>query len=393
MRRRLLAIAKSETILIVASVLAIVSCFLVHPDSEYLDYIHVNTIAQLVCLMIVVCGLQRIGIFRIIGSRLLEHVHTMRTLVITLVSLTFFSAMFITNDVALVTFVPFAMAVMVMVGKQEHTVLVVTLMTVAANVGSMLTPIGNAHNLYLKALTHMRTIEMIGIMAPYSALAALLLLIVICVAFKSEPVQELHDLEAGVLAPRSSKEQPDEIRITGYGAGYGGWRTIVYALLFIVCLLAVSEHIPLWLMCVLVVVAFLFSDRRVFRHIDWGLPLTFCMFFIFIGNMKRVPEFYNFAQSLVGSHPLGVAVASSQVISNVPTTLLLSGFCDQWRALIIGTNLGGMGTLIASMASLVSYKNVTRRYPDKKGKYLAVYTAINVLFLAVLLALSFIIEP
>lgn len=393
MRQRLLAIAKSEMILIVASVLAIISCFLVHPDAEYKEYIHTSTIAQLICLMIVVCGFQRIGIFRIIGSRLLEHVHSLRGLVITLVAMTYFSAMFITNDVALVTFVPFAMAVLVMAGLQEHTVLVVTLMTVAANVGSMLTPIGNAHNLYLKALTRMRTIDMIGIMAPYSALAAVLLLIVIFVMFKPQAVKELHDLETGVLAPRSSKEQPDEIRITGYGAGYGGWRTILYTVLFIICLLAVSEHVPLWVMCVAVVVAFLFADRRVFRHVDWGLPLTFCMFFIFIGNMKRVPEFYNFAQSLVGSHPLGVAVASSQVISNVPTTLLLSGFCDQWRPLIIGTNLGGMGTLIASMASLVSYKNVTRRYPDTKGKYLAVYTGINVLFLAVLLGLSLIIEP
>ena len=144
---------------------------------------------------------------------------------------------------------------------------------------------------------------------------------------------------------------------------------------------------------VLLVVVFLFTDRRVFKYVDWGLPLTFCMFFIFIGNMKRVPEFYELARSLVGGHPLEVAVGSSQVISNVPTTILLSGFCDQWRDLIIGTNLGGMGTLIASMASLISYKNVVRQYPHKKGRYLAVYSVVNVLFLAVLLTLSWIIEP
>ena len=153
-----------------------------------------------------------------------------------------------------------------------------------------------------------------------------------------------------------------------------------------------SDFIPLWLMCVIVFVAFLLCDRRVFRNVDWGLPLTFCMFFIFIGNMKRVPEFYELAASLVGAHPLEVAVVSSQFISNVPTTLLLSGFCDQWRELIIGTNLGGLGTLIASMASLIGYKNVTRAYPDKKGRYLAVYTAVNVLFVIVLVGLSWIIE-
>ena len=392
MRRLVVKVLKNETILVVASVLALVSCFIVPPDREYAGYIHASTISQLICLMIVVCGFQRIGVFRIIGSRLLEHVGSLRGLVVTLVALTYFSAMLITNDVALVTFVPFAVAVLLMADMGERTVLVVTLMTIGANVGSMLTPIGNAHNLYLKALTGMPAGEMMGIMAPYSVCAVVLLLIVIYFAFPKLPVSELNNLETGVLAPERSKHQPDEIRITGYGAGYGGWRTVVYALLFVVCLLAVSDFIPLWVMCVVVVATFLFTDRRVFRYVDWSLPLTFCMFFIFIGNMKRVPEFYQLAQSLVSGHPLEVAVVSSQVISNVPTTLLLSGFCDQWRPLIIGTNLGGMGTLIASMASLISYKNVVRQYPDRKGHYLGVYTAVNVLFLIVLVGLSWIIE-
>lgn len=398
MRRLVVKILKNETILVVASILALISCFIVPPDKEYGGYIHASTISQLICLMLVVCGFQRIGVFRIIGSRLLHHVGTARGLVITLISLTYFSGMLITNDVALVTFIPFAIAVLTMAHMEEHAVLVGTLMTVGANVGSMLTPIGNAHNLYLKALTGMPSAEMIGIMAPYSVAAAVLLVLIACVAFGKKSVSEFSSIdgsgiEQNVLAPNSDQPRPDEIRVTGYGAGYGGWRAIVYCALFIVCLLAVSDFIPLWAMCVIVVVAFLFCDRRVFRNIDWGLPLTFCMFFIFIGNMKRVPEFYELAASLVGAHPLEVSVVSSQFISNVPTTLLLSGFCDQWRELIIGTNLGGMGTLIASMASLIGYKNVTRKYPDKKGRYLAVYSAVNVLFLIVLVGLSWIIEP
>ena len=149
MRRWLINVAKNETILIVAAILALISCFIVPPDADYKSYIHANTISQLICLMIVVCGFQRIGVFRIIGSRLLEKVSTMRGLVITLVALTFFSSMFITNDVALVMFVPFAVAVLIMAGQEDQTILVVTPMTIGANVGSMLTPIGNAHNLYL----------------------------------------------------------------------------------------------------------------------------------------------------------------------------------------------------------------------------------------------------
>ena len=398
MRSLVIKLLKSETILIVASILALISCFIVPPDAEYKEYVHMSTISQLVCLMLVVCGFQRIGVFRIIGSRLLHHVSTARGLVITLISLTFFSAMLITNDVALVTFIPFAISVLIMADMEEHAVLVGTLMTLGANMGSMLTPIGNAHNLYLKALTGMSTMEMIGIMAPYSFTAAVMLVIISCVVFGKKPVSEFHDLdgegiERGVLAPSSSKHQPDEIRLTGYGASYGGWRTIVYTILFVVCLLAVSDFLPLWAMCVIVFATFLVCDRRVFRNVDWGLPLTFTMFFIFIGNMKRVPEFYELAASLVNAHPLEVSVVSSQFISNVPTTLLLSGFCDQWRPLIIGTNLGGMGTLIASMASLIGYKNVVRKYPYQKGRYLAVYSAVNVLFLIVLVGLSWIIEP
>lgn len=157
MRRWLVNVAKNETILVVAAILALISCFVVPPDDEYTMYIHASTISQLICLMIVVCGFQRIGIFRIIGSRLLQRTSTMRGLVLTLVALTFFSAMLITNDVALVTFVPFAIAVLIMAGQEDKTILVATLMTIGANVGSMLTPVGNAHNLYLKALTEMST--------------------------------------------------------------------------------------------------------------------------------------------------------------------------------------------------------------------------------------------
>ena len=396
MRRWLINVAKNETILIVAAILALISCFIVPPDADYKSYIHASTISQLICLMIVVCGFQRIGVFRIIGSRLLEKVSTMRGLVITLVALTFFSAMFITNDVALVTFVPFAVAVLIMAGQEDKTILVVTLMTIGANVGSMLTPIGNAHNLYLKALTGMPTMEFLGIMAPYSGTAAVLLVIVISVVFGGKPVGDLGDLETGVLAPERNKHQPDEIRITGYGAGYGGWRTIVYSLLFIVCLLAVSDVIPLWVMCVIVVVVFLFTDRRVFKYVDWGLPLTFCMFFIFIGNMKRVPEFYELARSLVGGHPLEVAVGSSQVISNVPAAILLSGFTTDYPMLLRGVNIGGLGTLIASLASLISYKFYVQESEKNetagtKGQYFRYFTVWNIVFAIVLLAVTVVV--
>ncbi|NEG69441.1 SLC13 family permease [Bifidobacterium choloepi] len=399
MGQRLLRVLRSETILVVATLLALISCFIVPPDGEYWGYVHVSTIAQLACLMLVVCGLQRIGVFRIIGSSLLRCVNTARGLAITLIALTFFSAMFITNDVALVTFVPFAIAVLKMARLEDKSIVLCSLMTVAANCGSMLTPIGNAHNLYFKALTGMSTVQFVGVMAPYSAVAAVLLVIASCIVFRGEPVSEFKSMdsegiERSVLAPNSGVPQPDEIRIMGYGkpGSHAGWRCVVYILLFLLCIATVSDLTPLWLMCVVVFAAFLFTDIRAYRHADWALPLTFIMFFIFIGNMKRVPEFTAIAQATVGAHPLLVAVIFSQFISNVPSTLLLSGFSNAWVPLIIGTNLGGMGTIIASMASLITYKAIAKEYPAKKLRYLGVYMGISFAFLIVLTALALVIE-
>lgn len=396
MRRWFIEFVRHETVLVVAAVLAIISCVIVPPDAQYLTYIHWNTISQLACLMLVVCGFQRIGVFRIIGASLLRRVRTARGLVLTLVALPFFSGMLVTNDVALVTFVPFAIAVLIMAHMQEHIVLVATLMTLGANLGAMLTPIGNAHNLYFKAISNLTTTDFLEIMAPYSGLSAVMLVLAIVVVFGNKEVTEFAGLDAAgieqnVLAPHADGHRPDEIRITGYGAGYGGWRTIVYTLLFFVCLLGVSGKLPLWLMFVIVFAVFMCCDRRAFTRVDWFLPLTFCMFFIFIGNMRRVPEFAGLAQSLVGQYPLELGVGFSQVISNVPSSLLLSGFSTDWQPLIIGTNLGGLGTLIASMASLISYKTVVDQYPHHRGRYLAVYTVWNIAFLAVLVALSYII--
>lgn len=397
MRQRVLTFLRSETILIVATLLAIISCFIVSPDGQYGGYVHVSTISQLVCLMLVVVGFQRIGVFRIIGSSLLHRVHTARGVVLTFIALTFISAMFITNDVALLTFVPFALAVLVMAHMEDKAIIVCALMTVAANTGSMLTPVGNAHNLYFKALTGMSTGHFLRIMAPYSILAAVLLVVVTCVVFRGRRIAEFDGMdskgfERGVLAPDPARHQPDEIKVTGYGAGYGGWRAIVYTGVFVVCVLAVSDMVPLWVMCVVTFMAMVVCDRGSFRHADWALPLTFIMFFVFIGNMKRVPEFAGIAQAFVGQHPLEVSIISSQIISNVPASLLLSGFCDQWVPLIIGTNIGGMGTLIASMASLITYKNYTRQYPRQKGRYLGVYTAVSVMFLLLMYGLAVIIE-
>ncbi|BDR52627.1 anion transporter [Bombiscardovia nodaiensis] len=392
MRRWALGLLKNETVLVVAAVIALISCLFVLPDKQYAGYIHYNTLAQLGSLMVVVCGFQRIGVFHLIGSNLLARVHTVRGLVLVLTALPFFSSMLITNDVALVTFIPFAIAVLIMAGMQERTFLVATLMTLGANLGSMFTPIGNAHNLYLKARSDIPTTEFLAIMAPYTLLAALMLCLVIWCTFGKEQASILQDLEArriqeSVLAPEQDSIQP-QVQV----APCEGWRLAVYGALFMVCLLGVGGILPQWVMVLIVAAGFFLCDWRVFLQVDWGLLLTFVAFFIFIGNARRIPEFYNLVSGLVGHYPLLTSVISSQVISNVPTSLLVSGFSTAWRQIIVGTNLGGLGTLIASMASLISYKAVVKKYPGSKGRYLKVYTLWNVIFLLVLLALALLIE-
>lgn len=393
MQHRVIGLLKNETVLVVAAVIALVSCILIPPDRQYLGYIHVNTLTQLGSLMMVVCGFQRIGVFHAIGASLLSRVRSVRGLALVLVSLPFFSSMFITNDVALVTFVPFAIAVVIMAGLENHALLIVTLMTLGANVGSMLTPIGNAHNLYLKARSEMPTGEFLLLMAPYALVAALMLFLCCWFAFRNQHLSKFEgmdpqEIRRSVLAPRNAGIQPQVKEMQQSS----GWRIVIYLLLFLVCLLGVAKLIPQWAMVLIVAMTLLICDRRVFLHVDWGLLLTFVAFFVFIGNARRIPQFYNLVSGLVNIHPLITSVLCSQVISNVPTALLVSGFSTAWRPIILGTNLGGLGTLVASMASLISYKAVVKQYPDKKGNYLKVYTSFNLLFLVVLVGMALLLE-
>ena len=393
MLRWLIDVLKRETILVIAVVLAVISCFIVRPDAQYASYIHVNTIAQLVCLMTVVGGLQRLGVFRIIGVKLLTHVRSLRGLFAILVFLPFFFGMLVTNDVALVTFVPFAIAVLMIAREENYVCLAGTLMTIAANTGAMLTPVGNAHNLYLGDLSHYSVTQFLQIMGPYTAISAVGLLAVIFFAVPKKKVRAFekmdeNSLQRGVAAPSNETEKPDKFKAMDFSAS----KTFIYCILFLVCVCAVSGFMHVYVMTALVFVAVIICDRRVFIGLDWCLPLNFCAFFIFIGNMARVPEFANIASHFVGKYPLQLGVVSSQIISNVPTTLLLSGFSDNWRPLIIGTNLGGLGTLIASMASLVTYKIVVGHYANQKKRYLTVYSLINIFFLVLTVGLSYIIE-
>ncbi len=357
---------KKETVLAVSGLLAFLSCFLVRPDREYLNYFFSNmgTIIVLFCLMAVVAGLSGLGVFRYVGERLLERIQSERGIVFLLVFLCFFGSMFITNDVALITFVPFGIMILKMAGMTGRLCRVVTFMTIAANLGSMFTPMGNPQNLYLYSVSGMTLSAFLRLMLPHTAAAALLLCLCVFFGAGKEKI-------CVVITEQTKKPETSG--------------TVYYILLFFICLQTVGGILPAPGLLLAVTAAVMYRDRSLFRKVDYSLLLTFLFFFVFIGNMNRFPPFREFVVNMIAGHEKVAAIGISQVISNVPAALLLSNFTDQWEQLIIGTNLGGLGTLIASMASLISYKQVAAEYPEKKGRYLAVFTWWNLLFLAVLI--------
>ena len=363
---------KKEAVLSVAVILAVVSSFLVHPDKEYLGYIDFRTLAILFCLMAVMAGLQQIGLFGYVAEKLLKLVKHVRGIIFILIMLCFFSSMLITNDVALITFVPFTFIVLKMIlGERAEKLIVpvVVMQTIAANLGSMLTPIGNPQNLYLYGKTSMNFGSFIGFMLPYTVIA-FILLTAWCLLFpyKGEKQAALQLVKETSLV--TYKKQ-----------------LTVYGVLFVLCLLTVAHILSyeVTLLAVLVVVFLL--DKNVLGKVDYALLLTFVGFFIFIGNMGRIPAFHAFIQEIITGNEVITSVIASQFMSNVPAALLLSGFTNQYELLIIGTNLGGLGTIIASMASLISFKYIGKEYRNLRGKYLIYFTVANVLFLFVFLTI------
>ncbi len=367
MWKKCLAFLKGDVVLTASALLAVISCFLTPPDRAYLGYLNAQTLIVLFCFMAVMAGLKEMGAFRRLGEALLRKLSRERTLAAVLVGLCFFGSMVVTNDVALITFVPLAVLVLDMAGRRSSLCLTVTLMTIAANLGSILTPIGNPQNLYLFAVSGMSLGEFFAAMGPYSLLAAVLLALAVWFGYRPDPIR---------------------IELDGSAPLLKGSELAFYAVLFGLCLLTVAKALSCWALLALVVLAVLLKDRRLLLQVDYSLLLTFVFLFIFVGNMGRFGPFRDLVQSLVEGRELVTGVALSQIISNVPAALLLSGFTDQWTALLAGVNIGGLGTLIASMASLISYKQVALRAPEQKGRYLGVFTLWNMGFLAALLALA-----
>lgn len=372
MGAKLIAFFQKETILCVAGLLAVISMIWIPPDGEYVGYINWQVLVLLFCLMSVMGGLQALGIFKAIANTLLHWANGLRQLTLLLVLLCFFFAMVVTNDVALITFVPFTILLLQMADLKGEMIPILVLQTIAANLGSMLTPIGNPQNLYLYTVSGMSPADFVLTMLPLTLLS-LFLLVLCCMLTKDVP------LSGQMLPPVQGESFSMREKVT----------LSALLMLFAACLMTVFHVMPYWTVLGISLIWFVFFERDVLGKVDYSLLITFIFFFVFIGNMGRIPAMRDAIASILAGREMIVSFLCSQIISNVPAAVLLSGFTDHWKELLFGVNIGGLGTLIASMASLISYKFFVQAGEKAKGKYLKHFTIMNILFAIPLLVVAF----
>ena len=357
---------KKEAVLCIAALCAVATMVLVPPDREYLHYIDWRVLCLLLCLMGVVAGFKSLGAFQWLTFQLLKRIRSGRILGLTLVLLPFFCSMLVTNDVALLVFIPFTLALLDELGCGKNIVPVIVLQTVAANLGSMATPVGNPQNLYLYAAYGLNAGEFFSVVLPLTALSLVML------SAASLPIlpKTLPD----------HKLQPQQIKSVS--------SLMIFGALFVLCLLTVFRVVPYPVTTAVVVLFLLILDRRLMGEIDFMLLLTFVCFFVVSENLGRVEAIRGFLQNLLAKNTLLTAVGASQVISNVPAAVLLSAFTDNWRQLLSGVNIGGLGTPIASLASLITLKLYLRWPGARIGQFMLVFLAANLAGLLILLPLA-----
>lgn len=323
---------KKETVFSISLILALISCFFVRPSIGYLNYINWDTIVLLFAIMLVVEVLKNLTIFEILVRKLLIRVKSTRGLVFLLVFACFLSSIFITNDVSLIIFVPFAILALRKIDRTDLIVYTLCLQTIAANIGCMILPIGAPHNIVLYTVSNVSFESFFLILLPYIIVSVMFLMML------------------ALLTPN------DRIRPLSFRKIDVNWDSFI---------------------------------KRVFLGVDYFLLLTFIALFILIGNLENIPVFTLIFKKLIIGNEVICGVLTSQIISNVPAAMLLTGFSTNYEAIIVGINIGGFGTLIASMANLISFKILAREFDEFKARYLVVFTVFNVILLVILLGVNF----
>ena len=356
------AFVRGNVVFCIALVLAAITSCIIQPDEQYLHYPDFKTLTCLFCTLAVVCALRNIRFFTILARRIVTLTGNTRAAILALVYITFIGSMLIANDMALLTFLPLGYFVLSTTGKQKYMAFTFVMQNIAANLGGMLTPFGNPQNLYLFSHFHIPTGEFMKIMAiPFTV--AIVLVTLCCLIFVRRETLELKENENMKLPPM---------------------RTAFYLILFAYSILIVFNTIPYWTGLIVIPLCLIFADRSALKKVDYALLGTFVCFFIFAGNMSRMEPVRALFSSLLEKNTLLVSALSCQFISNVPSAILLSQFTDHYRELLWGVNIGGAGTIIASLASLITFREFTSHNPGKAGSYMKIFSALNFGFLGIL---------
>ena len=362
-KRKLHHFISKNAVMLIALLAATVTAFFVPPDKTYLSYFDFKTLTCLFCVLAVVCALKNIRFFYLLARKIVICFKNVRLCVLALVCITFLGSMLIANDMALLTFLPLGYFVLSTTGKEKYMAFTFIMQNIAANLGGMLTPFGNPQNLYLYSRFSIPNGEFLKIMLlPFIVSIALIFLC--CLFIKPEPLAV-----------------PDEPLTLPKG------KTALYLALFTFAILIVFRGIPYGIGLLVIPPVLFFVDRKALKDVDYGLLFTFVFFFVFAGNMSRIPAVSALLSGLLAKNTLLVSVLSCQVISNVPSAILLSRFTGNYPALLVGVNIGGVGTLIASLASLITFREYLSHDPDGIGRYFGLFSAFNFGFLLVLTVL------
>ena len=362
------AVLRNNAVMFIAMLCAIVTCFFVPPDKQYIEYFDFKTLTCLFCVLAVVCALRNVRFFYTLARKIVKSFKNARMSVLGLVYITFIGSMLIANDMALLTFLPLGYLVLHTTGKRKYMAFTFIMQNIAANLGGMLTPFGNPQNLYLYSKFSISNAEFVSIMV-FPFLLAVAMITVCCLIFV--------------------KPEPLEIQDEDYNTPRG--RVAIYLVLFAISIIIVFNIIPYFVGLLVIVPVLLIIDRRALLNVDYGLLLTFVFFFIFSGNLARIDAVREFFSSLLDMNTLFVSVISCQFISNVPTAILLSQFTDNYRELLLGVNIGGVGTLISSLASLITFREYTSENPGKTLSYILKFSAFNFAFLIILTAFCYLL--
>ena len=360
---------KKNAVMFIAFLAALITSFFVPPDAEYLGYFDFRTLTCLFCVLAVVCALKNINFFYMLARKIIRLFKNTRMSILALVYITFLGSMLIANDMALLTFLPLGYYVLASTNKKKYMAFTFIIQHIAATLGGMLTPFGNPQNLYLYSKYEIDNFEFIGIMAPAFTLSVVLITLCCFIFVRKEPL---------LISDEKLRLEPK--------------RTLLYLALFALSIVIVFRGIPYWMGLIVVPPVLIFADRKALKAVDYGLLFTFVFFFVFAGNMARIGAVRDLFSFLLEKSTLIFSILSCQVISNVPSAILLSQFTGNYQELLVGVNIGGVGTLISSLASLITFREYVKHNPGKTGYYIAMFSAFNFGFLIILASFSFLIN-